>query len=274
MAYKDILVHLDHTVASQQRLAIASRLAAAHEAHLTALFACAYGNLPNLAPVHAHEIDAAREQTEQRFLEAVKAAGVAAEWRDAVSAGVADRVTDTLLVHARHADLVVVGQGDSERHDGSVPLNLAESLVLESGTPTLVVPYAGNFTTVGARALVAWNGSRESARALHDALPLLQRAKQVTVLALNPDSGKPRHGAIPGADISLHLARHGVRAEAQHLTAHDIDVGDMLLSFAADDGADLLVMGAYGQPRFRELILGGATRVVLGQMTLPVLMSH
>jgi len=270
MAFKDILVHVDDSDACPQRMEIAIRMAADHEAHLTALFARAYGNLVNFGSGHDDEIVKAREASEKRFRSVTEAAGVSAEWHT-VECGSPSVVTDAMLIHARYADLVVIGQADRERNNGGVPLDLAESLVLESGTPLLLIPYAGRFDSIGQRALVAWNGSRESARALRDALPLLERAQQVTVLALNPDQN---HGDIPGADISLHLARHGVRAEAQHLTARDIDAGDMLLSCAADDSADLLVMGAYGQPRFRELILGGATRLVLAQMTLPVLMSH
>jgi len=121
---------------------------------------------------------------------------------------------------------------------------------------------------------VAWNGSRESVRAVNDAIPLLVDAKRVSVLALNPSDGGRIHGDLPSADICLHLSRHGIRAEAQMLSARDIDAGDMLLSCVADDSADLLVMGAYGQPRFREMVLGGATRQILKQMTVPVLMSH
>ncbi|HEY5789685.1 MAG TPA: universal stress protein [Gammaproteobacteria bacterium] len=274
MAIKDILVHVDNTEACAQRLDIAMRLAQRHQAHLTAVFARAFGNLPNLGSGHAREIDKARGEAQERFESRARSEGLNAEWRSAECGSSADRVTDAVLVHARHADLAVVGQFDRANSDGSIPDDLAERLVLESGRPVLVVPYAGSFDSLGERALIAWNGSRESARAVNDAIPLLQAAKRVSVLALNPEEGRRIHGDMPSADICLHLARHGVRAEAQHLVAHDIDAGDMLLSCAADDSADLLVMGAYGQPRFRELVLGGATRTVLRQMTLPVLMSH
>jgi nucleotide-binding universal stress UspA family protein len=119
--------------------------------------------------------------------------------------------------------------------------------------------------------LVAWNGSREAARAAHDALPLLQQADQVHVLAINPGADA---GDIPTAEISQHLARHNVRVEASQLVAKDLDVGDVLLSRAADLGSDLIVMGAYGHTRLRETILGGATKHLLAHMTVPVLMSH
>ncbi|MDX1595213.1 MAG: universal stress protein [Gammaproteobacteria bacterium] len=274
MAIKDILVHVDDTPACARRMEIAVRLAQRHEAHLTALFARAFGNLPNISSGHQREIDKQRESSQKRFEEAISAAGLSGEFRSADCRSSTDLVTDHLMIHARHVDLVVVGQHDAAKDDGSVPDDLAESVVLGSGRPVLVIPYAGEFRKLGDRVLVAWNGSRESVRAVNDAIPLLGDASRVSVLALNPGEGKRIHGELPSADICLHLSRHGIRAEAQTLSARDIEIGDMFLSVVADDGADLLVMGAYGQPRLRELVLGGATRHILKQMTVPVLMSH
>ena len=274
MAIKDILVHVDNTPACARRMALAVTLAQRHEAHLTALFARAFGNLPNLASGHAREVDRMRDEARARFDAAIASAGISAEWRGVDCKSSADLVTDHVLINARHVDLVILGQQDSDEADGSVPEDLAESVVLGGGRPVLVVPYAGEFKKLGERVLVAWNGSRESVRAVNDAIPLLGAASRVSVLALNPGDSGRIHGDVPSADICLHLSRHGIRAEAQMLSARDIDAGDMLLSCVADDGADLLVMGAYGQPRFRELVLGGATRQILRQMTVPVLMSH
>ena len=122
--------------------------------------------------------------------------------------------------------------------------------------------------------MVAWDGGREAVRAINDALPLLAGAEHVDVVSVNPEERGTDHGEIPGADMCLHLARHGVNAEAQHIAASDVDVGNMLLSRVADVGADLLVMGAYGHSRWREIVLGGATHQVLSEMTVPVVMSH
>lgn len=274
MAIKDILVHVDNTPACAQRMELATRLARQHEAHLVALFARAFGNLPNLSSGHDHEIDRQREASQQRFERMTSSAGITAEWRVADCRSSIDLVTEHVLVSARHVDLVIVGQHDSDKNAGGLPDDLAESVVLGGGRPVLVVPYAGQFDQIGQRVLVAWNGSREAVRAVNDAIPLLTGAKRVGVLALNPGDSGRIHGDLPSADICLHLSRHGIRAEAQTLSARDIDAGDMLLSCVADDSADLLVMGAYGQPRFREMVLGGATRQILKQMTVPVLMSH
>ena len=150
--------------------------------------------------------------------------------------------------------------------------HLAEEVVLTSGKPILVIPYIGAGKAMGKRVLVAWDASREAARAVADAMPMLEQADEVMVLAVNPGNGA--HGAEPGADIALHLARHGIKAEAQHIEAHDISVADVLLSRVADLSVDLIVMGAYGHSRLREIILGGVTRQVFEQMTVPVLMTH
>jgi nucleotide-binding universal stress UspA family protein len=138
----------------------------------------------------------------------------------------------------------------------------------------LVLPYIGPAASFGERAFVAWDASREAARAVNDALPLLRRAKQVGVLTVNPRPWPFGHGEEPGGDIGLHLARHGVKVEVQRIEAPDIDPGNAILSHLADRSADLLVMGAYGHSRLREFVLGGVTRTILGEMTVPVLMSH
>ena len=141
---------------------------------------------------------------------------------------------------------------------------------MNSCRPVIAVPFAGKFKTLGKRVLVAWNGTREAARATHDALPFLTHADKVVVLSVNA-SGKVH---IPGADISTHLARHGVDVEIHNREGNDVSVGDAILNAVSDYGADLLVIGAYGHSRVRELVLGGVTRHLLRHMTIPVLMSH
>jgi nucleotide-binding universal stress UspA family protein len=151
---------------------------------------------------------------------------------------------------------------------------LPEEVTLNSGRPTLVVPYIGAAATIGERVMVAWNASREAARAIGDAMPLLERAKVVTVVSVNARPDALGHGEDPGADIGAHLARHGLKVEVERLEARDIDVPNAILSRLADAGSDLLVMGCYGHSRLREMVLGGVTRTILGEMTVPVLMAH
>jgi nucleotide-binding universal stress UspA family protein len=181
---------------------------------------------------------------------------------------------DIAAVQARHADLAVLGQLDREDARTSVDRPPPEDIALSVGRPVLVVPNVGSFGPIGQRVLAAWDASREATRAVNDALALLAGASTVTVLTVDPMVGREEHGEIPGADIALHLARHGVNAHIESTVASDIEVAAVLLSRASDLAADLLVMGAHRHSRVRELVLGGTTRTVLRTMTLPVFMSH
>lgn len=276
MTYKTILVHVDSGKHCPARLRIAVDLARRFSAHLVGLHALTSVRLPAyaIAEAGATLIEAqkavAREQESAAaalFRSATEGAGlVSVEWR--VSK---DDAVDATALHARYADIVVVGQ--SREGDGAgVETDYPEQVVLAAGRPVLVVPYAGKFETMGKRVLVAWDAGREATRALTDAIPLLREADQVNVVAFNPEG--TAHGAVPGADIGLYLARHNVRVEVGYHRADDIDVGNQLLSRVADLGIDLIVMGAYGHSRLRELVMGGATRTVLESMTAPVLLSH
>lgn len=275
MSYRNILVHVDDSKACPARIELAANIAAEHGAHLCGLYTAQPMYIP---PYIAAEVGpdlydvqrkAAKEsaaRAETAFNEITGKAGIETEWRFGEG-----YPADVVALHARYVDLTIVGQGDPE-DDGSV--NLADRLVLSTGRPILVVPYAGTYPHVGDRVVVAWNAAREAARAVNDAMPILENADKVTVLAINPEGGVKGHGDVPTADITLHLARHGVNAEAAHVFADDVDVGNMLLSRAADASADMIVMGGYGHSRFREAVLGGASNLVLRHMTMPVLMSH
>jgi nucleotide-binding universal stress UspA family protein len=225
-----------------------------------------------LEPVYREWRDNALEQAEelhQAFEHAAQLRGLSGEWRAVAEGWEADPA-----LHARYADLTILGQRDPDS-DATGPIRpRPERVTLASGRPILVVPYAGRFETIGKCVLIAWNASREAARAVADAMPLLAAADRVTVLAVDPQSGPDGHGDLPGADIALHLARHEVKAQIERTVSADVPIGEVLLSRAADLGADLLVMGAYGHSRARELLLGGATRTILASMTIPVLMSH
>jgi nucleotide-binding universal stress UspA family protein len=178
------------------------------------------------------------------------------------------------VVHARYADLTILGQLDPDRGETEWIRPRPERVGLAAGRPVLVIPYAGHFENLGRRVVIAWNATREAARAVADAMPLLASAELVTVLTIDPREGPDAHGEVPGADIAAHLALHGVTAQIERTVSGGLPVGEVLLSRIADLGADLLVMGLYGHSRARELLLGGATRTLLRSMTLPVLMSH
>jgi nucleotide-binding universal stress UspA family protein len=273
MSYKTILVHLDDHPRRAERLHLAFDLAGLFEAHLVALFALDAARIPSYALAEAgpvvREIEARRRgeaasAAEAEFRRAEGAGAGKAEWRVSAQDAFA-----AVRLSARYADLVVLGQPEPEQIAARA---FAEEVLLSAGRPVLFVPYTGRFRDIGKRVLVAWNASREAARAVSDALPILAQAQSVEVVAFDPDGAD--HGEVAGADIALFLARHGVKAVAARQSAPDIDVGSQILSRVADSNADLLVMGGYGHSRLRELALGGATRTVLDSMTLPVLMAH
>jgi nucleotide-binding universal stress UspA family protein len=137
-----------------------------------------------------------------------------------------------------------------------------------------VVPHVGTNKPPGKVVMLCWNASRESARAASDALPFLKTASEVIVLVVDPQVSPEGHGAEPGADVATWLARHGIKVTVQRDVAADADVGNVILSRAADHGVDLIVMGVYGHSRLREMVLGGVSRTLLSSMTVPVLMSH
>ena len=181
----------------------------------------------------------------------------------------------TAKLHARHADFLILGQDDPKDAASYVAPNFVGNLVLDAGRPALVVPHTGSLHPPGENVLIAWDGSREATRAIHDAMPFLSHAADVTLLTVNATRDEPPLWRIPGADIALTIARHGVKVNVREASASgDTPIGDVLLSQAAESGCDLIVMGAYAHSRLHELVLGGATRTVLQSMTVPVLLSH
>lgn len=271
MPYRDILVHVgsDETPA----LAAAIDFARRQDARLIGLGIRppvwkAYGlhSLPKSA-IEALERanDEEMADAKRRFEQTVERFGYTghSEWRSSQG----DMVT-ALAVHGRYADAIVVDQSDPKWEPSL--LALAPELTLTSGRPVLVIPYTGVSAVPCDHIVVAWNASREAARAVADAMPLLQVARKVSVLAVTP----PKRDQVPGMDIARHLAGHDVRADVVVREAPDPDVPAEILNFIADRGGDLLVMGCYGHARFQEMIFGGVTRSLLRSMTVPVLMSH
>lgn len=277
MTLETLVLHVNDSKHCDDRIAAAIGLAQTHNAHLVGVYVIAHPYLPAHMSVQlGPEMYEAQRQLAAKSAEAAKAnfeaktkaAGISAEWRTGEGYD-----PDILNQHARYADLVILGQHDPDEDALTVSDGMPEEVVLGSGRPVLIIPYAGRYETIGTRVLVAWNASREAARAVNDAMVLLSRAKEVTVMNINPETSSENSG-VPGADLALHLARHGVKAEAVPTHIRDISAGDALLSRAADLQADLIVMGAYGQSRLRELIMGGVSRHMLSHMTAPVLMSH
>jgi nucleotide-binding universal stress UspA family protein len=180
-------------------------------------------------------------------------------------------LASVVMEHGRVADLIVAGQTDPDWELAPL-LDFPERLALESGRPVLVIPYAGRFHRVGSNVVIAWKPTRECARAVFDALPLLLGAENIYILEVKRPGEEA--GLAPDTSIAAALARHGIRPTIRTSVATDISVGDEILSRLSDLGADLLVMGAYGHSRMRELVFGGATRHIARHMTVPTLFAH
>ena len=280
MSYKDLLVVLGSDAASRGRMALAAALSERFAAHLVGLYPFPVPDIPRTLgyynpslfdPIFRELREKAQEvcdREREAFEHAASLRGLSAEWR------VTEGLEADPAVHARYVDLTILGQLDPDGGDTELIRPRPELVALASGRPILAVPYAGQFETVGRRVLIGWNATREATRAVNDAMPLLAGADVVTVLTIDAREGPDAHGELPGADISLHLTRHGVKATIERTVSAGVPAGEVLLSRAADLGADLLVIGAYGHSRMRELLLGGATRSILQSMTVPVLMSH
>jgi nucleotide-binding universal stress UspA family protein len=280
MSYKDLVVHLDDTRCCRKRIDAAVRLAGQHGAHLTGVYPIVEIPLlnyireeipPNIQASMDAEAKALAEAALKNFREAAERGGVSYEARTDHALGTT--LARLVSMHARYADLVVLGQVDPDEPP-YVGIDLPEEVVLASGRPVLVVPHDWAPGSLGERVLIAWDASREAARAVSDAMPILEQAESVLVVSINPTSTPLGHGEAPGADIALHLARHGIEVKVQSVETDRMEIGGALLSFATDHGRDLLVMGAYAHSRVRELVLGGATRTILKSTTLLVLMAH
>jgi nucleotide-binding universal stress UspA family protein len=275
MTYQTLLVHLDDSRHSEARVDLALDLALKYNAHLVGLYVvCQELFRPllkrddslNLATLEAQGAER-RLRAQEQLTAAAKRAGCRFEWQAPAGPAV-----DAATLYARHADLLIVGQEDPDDQASYVARNFIEDLVMTAGRPVIVVPYAGRVASFGENVVVAWDGSREAARALADALPILKRARFVTISTVmkHPDRDEPA-----GFDVSGYLERHGVRAGFASIPrASGVSTGATLLNQLSDVHADLLVMGAYAHARAREQVLGGVTRTMLETMTVPVLMSH
>ena len=205
-----------------------------------------------------------------RWREALKTSGVPGEVR--LEQSFPSSLTDTASMHARYCDLSLIGLDVY----GSLPPEVHDHfarLLLASGRPVLAVPHGWKPCPLR-RVAIGWSPGAPAARAVHDALAWMTRAREVDLICVDPREGVDAHGQEPGADLATHLARHGVRVSVHRPAADGRDPGAVLLQTAGELGADLLVAGGYGHSRFREWALGGTTRYLLHNASLPVLFSH
>ncbi len=275
MTYKTILVHSDSGKTTPDRLAVAADLAQRFGAHLIGLhirqrfeapvFADATAAIGALYQSYEDAMKAEEAGSQGAFRAALAGKHLSSEWRAAD-----DYAEDALTVAGRYADLLVVGQRAPEPTAEATPPDLPEKLALYSERPILVVPHIGAAQSLGRTVMVCWNGQREASRAVTGALPFLKQADRVIPLTIDAVNSDDPNSAERAAEW---LARHAVKATVQHDSASS-DIGNVIMSRAADASIDLIVMGLYGHSRMREFVLGGASRTVLASMTVPVLISH
>lgn len=276
---KTMLVHLNDPRRAALLLAPVVALASRFESHVVGLHV--YGGLPPLASggvTYGADVIEAVLDAEKREAGALKTifehatAGLplVAEW-------VSEKtpypdLAQFVMQRGRCCDLIVASQSDAS-WDMAPALDFPERLAIESGRPVMIVPSQGRFDTVGRHVALAWNGSRESARAAFDALPLLRASDAVSIIVVGeaPSDERMMHGA---QELAASLDRYGIKVSVHEMSRDRFGIGEALLEGAASVGADLLVMGGYGHSRFRELIFGGATRYVLHNLSMPVLLSH
>ena len=287
MALKDLLVHVDQTEQAPLRLRLAADLAHRHGSHLIALFTREWNraeleerDTAELGLVSAKALGRLEDRVEasidasERRLQAIlrqlqHQGGLHTEWRTLRGCP-----ADIVPQHARYADLCVLGQADAGP-SASVDYTFPELVLFGSGRPVIFVPSAGSFQTLGRHIAVAWNSSRAAARAVNDALSLIERAERTTVLSVNEADFLGRHGAPPLEQMAAHLNRHHVSVDVIRLDKVPVEsIADTLQAEALKCGADVLVAGAFGHAKLREKILGGVTCDLLKRMRLPLLMSH
>jgi nucleotide-binding universal stress UspA family protein len=280
MSFRNILVHVESGKNAEGRARWAVGFAAAHGAHLTALafapnaIVPSYGEPGIVAPLPQSYFDELKQQAQAALTligEAAAHAGVA--FAAHLVEGMAGDLPQRIGVEARVFDLTIVGQPSGD----AVWSNRGEvisRLLMASGRPLLVVPRSvGEYQPID-KVVAGWDGGAEAARSINDALPLLVAAKQTLLLVGEPAKRPDLVGDVPGADLAQHLARHGVTVELRRAHSDELNVGEMILARAAQEGAGLIVMGGFHHSRLRELLLGGVTKTVLEHMTVPVLLSH
>jgi len=277
MAIKTILIHIDSSSSCEHRLHTAIQLANQHNAQLTGIYVIPDFPEPTYYEAQISvdiiaEID--KEALETAKFNQRKYVDLASMADFSLTIDIAKgNLISVLDDYARFNDLLVLGQSNPDESQ-VMSEALADNLVLEAGTPCLVVPHTSSRQFAAKRILVAWNASREAARTLKDALPILRAADYVEVLLVNPPQHEADKDNTHGKSVSLFLIQHGIKPAIEVITDSKAKPGDSIIARASEISADIIVMGAYGHSRLREIILGGVTRKLLRQMTVPVFISH
>lgn len=278
--YKDLLLVDTRAKADDAALAVSVALAEHAAAHLAVLvvaeaprpLASEWGSYP--ASLYTGIGEEVRAQAQERVASLRKRLErETVSWEVRLADAVMLPAPRTAALHARHVDLAIVAGSGKDEYRGPIE-GVFVDLLMDAGRPVLLVREGATLELPLAHAVVAWQPTREAARAVHDALPLLCAAKTVDVLVIDPEVGESAHGEQPGAEIAAHLARHGLEVHVLVKPTAGRTAGGAILAHVADSGAGLLVAGGYSRSRFRQQILGGVTRELLESAPVPVLFSH
>jgi nucleotide-binding universal stress UspA family protein len=279
MQYKNLLVYLDQGASNKERVNTAIAIAKVHESQLTGVVVNALpassilqklGFGKGEALMQQQRIEA--EEIIEHFKQIAEQEGVQADTR--IIECVEGRAAEKLARMARIFDLSIMRQANPDKPNASFISELSEEVMLSSGRPVFFIPYVGVHNIPCRRGLLAWDGSKAAARAVHDALPLLKMMEKVIILIVDADKIEHYADSQPGEELSRHLSLHGVNNEIRRLAKAEVSTSTIILNELSDSGADILIMGGYGTPKLREIMLGGVTRTLFECMTVPVFMSH
>ena len=279
MQFKDILVYLDQGESNAERIDSALAIAKAHDATLTGVAVDALPQSSILRKLGVSEGDAVIEKTRadaqstlEEFRDLAETAGI--HTRTNIIEGADGRAPEKLSRLARIHDVSILRQANPDREHAAFVAELSEEVMFSSGRPVIFMPYIGAHEIPFAKGLIAWDGSKAATRAVHDALPLLETLKATVILVVDPENIEHYQKTKPGEGLSRHLEAHGITNSVMRVPKGDISTSSVIMNELSNSRADVLIMGAYGTPKLREVILGGVTRTVLESMTVPVFMSH
>jgi len=276
---KNLLIHLDHSTGCQNRLQTAFALARDFEAEITGLFVVPDYIVPSYVEAQI-SVDLIADVTEKAIARAEETLEGYRKLADKAGVKMQARVVEGQVIpilreHSKYADLLLLGQDQPDDPDNA-SYGLADALLFEGGCACLVVPHSGKLAAPGKRILLTWNASRESAHAMRAAMPLLARAETVVVLSSEPDylDAETARGHPHAEELMHFLKSHGIESTSGGIDDPGLAAGEAILAQAAEMNADMIVMGAYGHARLREIILGGVTRDLLKQSPVPLLLDH
>ena len=285
MAYRTIVAYLPDADSAPRTLKAAAVLARKSNAHLVGLYVktglriyfagSSYydvGMLETMMEDHNARHEEQSAKIRDMVNEMAKAETFPCELH--ISETVKTDATEAVLAHARPADLIVCPNGAGDKQIDPEDADVPVRLMLEAGRPVLVVPAGWNGDTLGEDITLAYNGSREATRAAFDALPLLKEAKEVHAVWVDPTLARDEDLTRAADEIAVTLARHGGKIAAETEASGDNSIALAIIARARDNGSDMIVMGAYGHMRLREMIFGGTSREILNLLPLPALMSH